>query len=63
MTNKKDNTKTELLKNARLSRGKKTISCREAFRLAGKLKISTARIGQMCNKEKIKVIGCQLGCF
>ena len=63
MSMEKDMVKTELHKIVRTNRGRKIIPCREAFRLAAKLKVSPAKIGRMCDAEKIKISGCQLGCF
>ncbi len=39
------------------------ISCREALRLASEEGISSRELGNMLNEMKIKIAGCQLGCF
>lgn len=44
-------------------KGVKKLSCAEAFRLAGELEIKVSEIGRICNKQKIKICNCQLGCF
>ena len=44
-------------------KGVKKLSCGEAFRLAGELEIHVSEIGRICNKQKIKICNCQLGCF
>jgi hypothetical protein len=41
----------------------KSITCPEAFSLAGKFKISKKDIAEYCNANGIKIRGCQLGCF
>ncbi len=40
-----------------------TISCKEALEIAAKLDIKPAIVGKMINELKIKIKGCQLGCF
>ncbi|WP_432401840.1 hypothetical protein [Wukongibacter sp. M2B1] len=42
---------------------KKYLDCAVAFKIAGKLNVDISTIGQLCNKEKIKISKCQLGCF
>jgi hypothetical protein len=39
------------------------IACAAAFRLAEELDISRRRLGELLNELRIKIIGCQLGCF
>jgi hypothetical protein len=39
------------------------ISCKQALRLAEEEGISSRDLGQLLNELKIKVMGCQLGCF
>jgi len=39
------------------------LSCEKAHELSETLKISLQEIGVLCNKLKIKVSSCQLGCF
>ena len=41
----------------------KTITCPEAFAIAGKFKIPKKDIAEYCNAGGIKIRGCQLGCF
>lgn len=45
------------------SNGKKTLSCSQAFRLSSVHGISLKEIGEICNKNGIKITACQLGCF
>jgi hypothetical protein len=42
---------------------KKKISCKKAFEIASELNISILEVGKACNREKIKISSCQLGCF
>ena len=37
--------------------------CEKAYRLAAAHGIKLWQIGQICEEEKIKITGCQLGCF
>ncbi|MBS4008008.1 MAG: hypothetical protein KGZ45_06235 [Clostridium sp.] len=37
--------------------------CAKACRLAAEHGIKLWQIGQICEEEKIKITGCQLGCF
>lgn len=39
------------------------ISCTEARRLAEEYKLEPGMIGELCDELKIKVYGCELGCF
>jgi len=39
------------------------IKCSNAFKAAEELNISVTEMGKLCNQNKIKVLGCQLGCF
>jgi len=39
------------------------ISCRQALKLASELEVSPKEIGDLLNELKIKIAGCQLGCF
>lgn len=40
-----------------------SIRCSNAFKAAEELNISVTEIGKLCRINKIKVLGCQLGCF
>ena len=39
------------------------ISCKQAMKIAEEEEIPTRDIGEMLNEMKIKIMGCQLGCF
>ena len=39
------------------------ITCDQAFAVAEKAKVSRGAIGEYCNNHRIKIRGCQLGCF
>ena len=39
------------------------ITCREALEIADKAGVSPAAVGKALNEMKIKIKGCQLGCF
>lgn len=39
------------------------ILCPQAFKIAEKLNITPMEVGRYCNENKIKIRGCQLGCF
>jgi len=47
----------------RLNKGRKTLACARAFRLVKENHISLKVIGAICNKNGIKIVSCQLGCF
>lgn len=40
-----------------------TISCKEALEIASRLGVKPAAVGKKLNELKIKIKGCQLGCF
>lgn len=39
------------------------ISCSAARELAKELKISPLEVGKACDELRIKIYGCELGCF
>ncbi len=39
------------------------IPCAMAFKIAKECSVSTKEIGNLLNQLKIKITGCQLGCF
>ena len=39
------------------------LPCPIAFKIAKELKVSPKEIGEACNRLKIKIRSCQLGCF
>jgi hypothetical protein len=41
----------------------KKLSCKKAFAIAAEFDCLPAEIGKICNEQKIKIGGCQLGCF
>ena len=40
-----------------------SITCPQAFAIAEKAKVSRSAVGEYCTKNRIKIRGCQLGCF
>jgi hypothetical protein len=43
--------------------GRATLSCAKAFALAEQFGTRPSVVGGICNKECIKIVQCQLGCF
>jgi len=43
--------------------GRRILTCAEALNLAAELGVEPRRIGQACDREKIRLSSCQLGCF
>jgi hypothetical protein len=39
------------------------IDCADALRVANEAGVAPIEIGKACNEAKIKIAGCQLGCF
>ena len=39
------------------------LPCATAFQIAKKLGVSRRQVGDMANKQKVKISDCQLGCF
>jgi LAO/AO transport system kinase len=39
------------------------ITCKEAMKLAAKLKVPTKNMADLLNKYNVKIKECQLGCF
>ncbi|MBN1150994.1 hypothetical protein JXA84_07240 [candidate division WOR-3 bacterium] len=42
---------------------KECIECSKAFEAASELGVDVKEIGRYCNRLKIKIVSCQLGCF
>lgn len=40
-----------------------TITCGQAFAVADKASVTRDVLGEYCNTHRIKIRGCQLGCF
>jgi hypothetical protein len=43
--------------------GRKKLSCPDGLRIAQEHGVPPKLIGRICNKEKIKIRHCSLGCF
>ena len=39
------------------------LTCSEAFELAERFGVAPFEVGRVCNSRRIKITGCQLGCF
>ncbi len=53
----------EVKKSLQEAAPKGKISCPMCFKIAREHNCSVAEIGPLCNELKIKIVGCQLGCF
>jgi len=43
--------------------GRRCLSCAAAFTLARECGMTVKEIGEICNRDGIKIVACQLGCF
>jgi hypothetical protein len=48
---------------ARADGDRKTISCAEAHRIADEHGAERRLVGEICNREGIRIVSCQLGLF
>jgi hypothetical protein len=56
--------KEKLILDAVVSReGKKILACSQALKLSQEHDISLKEIGDACNRNGVKIIECELGCF
>lgn len=39
------------------------LPCAKAFEIAKEQKVSRQQVGEICNRARIKISRCQLGCF
>jgi len=39
------------------------IACSKALAIARRLGVPARAVGEVCNRERIKIVDCQLGCF
>ncbi len=53
----------ELEKKIRESLVDGKLPCPAAFKIAKDMQVTTGEIGETCNRLRIKVSACQLGCF
>jgi len=60
---KKDDMINTVLERAQEIDGKKKLACAEAFKLANEFQVEAVDIGRVCNRQKIRICKCQLGCF
>jgi hypothetical protein len=56
-------TKEELKAKIQAAAPQGKIPCAAAFKVAEEVGISRAKMGELLNELKIKIIQCQLGCF
>jgi hypothetical protein len=54
---------SEILKEISVENEKKYLDCVQAFEISAKLNVAVADVGKACNRLKIKIRHCQLGCF
>ncbi len=43
--------------------GERVIGCAELFRLAEAHGLTVAEVGVVCDKDVVRIVSCQLGCF
>lgn len=43
--------------------GRRILRCADAFALAERIGVDMPAIRQVCDREGIKIVQCQLGCF
>ena len=55
--------KAELIQRIEKEACDSRLSCKDAFALAAEMNCLPADVGACCNELKIKIDGCQLGCF
>jgi hypothetical protein len=55
--------RNSVIKAAQEVDGRQVLACAKAFKLAADAGVPPADVGRICNEEKIKIVGCQLGCF
>ncbi|MFH1320139.1 MAG: hypothetical protein ABII90_05725 [Bacteroidota bacterium] len=53
----------EVLKASQEKEGRLYIKCIDALKIAEQFKVKPIEVGIICNKKKIKIKNCQLGCF
>jgi hypothetical protein len=52
-----------VIEKSKMIDGKRRLSCAQAFELARQFDAKIVKIGLICNRQGIKIINCQLGCF
>ncbi len=52
-----------VLERSREVNGRRVLTCAQAMCLAAELGVKPVRIGRICDRENIRLGGCQLGCF
>ena len=60
---KDENLIKAVLEQAQEIDGIKKLRCADIFELAQQFGVKAIEIGRICNRNKIKICKCQLGCF
>lgn len=55
--------KNELLQKIRENLADGKLPCDRAYQISAENDVKLWEIGKICDEEKIKITGCQLGCF
>ena len=55
--------KERLTARIREEASEKGLSCRQALAIAAELNCNPVHMGRLCDELKVKLYGCQLGCF
>lgn len=56
-------TEDRILEAVKLAAKDGKLSCTMARKLAGELNVPVSAVGEACNRLKIKIKACELGCF
>ena len=56
-------TREKIVEVIRSSSAGNRLTCGQAHALAKELNVTLQELGALCNELKIKISGCQLGCF
>ena len=43
--------------------GRRSLTCAEALRIATELDVEPVQVRRTCDRQKIRICSCQLGCF
>lgn len=54
---------TKIMKKIKASVKDGKMPCRKALQIAGEENVTPKTIGEILNKNNIKIVTCQLGCF
>jgi len=59
----KEQLEKDVIEHSFEEKGTRRLKCEDALRIASRHGVKPHKIGGVCNRNDIKIVACQLGCF